>query len=446
MSVETGSAPSATSQKVFISYRRHETPAYAGRLYDTMVARFGEDRVFMDVELAPGVDFEQQITEAISGCVVLLVVMGPNWAVATEEDGRRRIDNPSDFVRLEVETGLGKAEVTPIPVLVSGARMPRREDLPEEIRAIARRNAIELSDGRWSYDVGRLVETLDELLVETKPEQPAKPEQKSQPREETKPEKKAKPERSPPPPPPPPPASETIPLGWRMVLEGMAVAAATAFPARLLGELLPASGGGTTGEGRREVAAHVGSLALRRTETLALVGAALAFWLARRLWGTDPLRNLVRGLLTGGLAGLLGGLILGLWVYLPDQAASFHLRSRADLLGLAVAGGVLGSLVGYLWRPRRSVRGFLAGAVGGFLFQFLFVIAAGWENTEPVELAISFSIATAMIAGAALLAMLFADRSENRIGLERGPSQAAAGSPRSGASHSAGSTAGIFPG
>jgi TIR domain len=400
MTIEADAPSTAGAQKVFISYRRKETPAYAGRLYDTMVARFGEDNVFMDVEMAPGIDFVQRITEVVSGCVVLIVVMGPDWAMTTEEEGGRRIDNPSDFVRLEVETGLGRPEVTPIPVLVSGARMPRKEDLPEEIRGIARRNAIELSDGRWSYDVGRLVETLEGLLAPAPSVAPARPER--------------------PPPPPPPAAEETIPLGWRMVVEGMAVAALAAFPARLLGELLP-EGNGSKGESHGEIAANIGALALRRAETLALVGAVLAFWLARRLWGTDPLRNLVRGLLTGGLAGLLGGLILGLPFYLPDPNASFEARSFADLAGLAVAGGVLGSLVGHLWRPRRTARGFLAGALGGFLFQLLFVVVAGWENTETLELCLSFAIATAMIAGGALGAMLLADRAENRFGLESGP-------------------------
>ena len=394
MSVETDSAPSATSQKVFISYRRRETPAYAGRLYDTMVARFGDDNVFMDVEMAPGIDFERRITEVVSGCVVLLVVMGPSWAVTTEEDGTRRIDNPADFVRLEVETGLDHHAVTPIPVLVGGARMPRREDLPSEIRPIARRNAIELSDGRWSYDVGRLTETLAGLLPDAKPAQPA---------------------------PPPPAPSEPIPLGWRTVLEGMAVAAVTAFPARLLGELLANSSGRLPGESVEEIAAHIGTIVLRRTVTLALVGAALAFWLALRLWGTDPLRNLARGLVTGGLAGLLGGLILGLWIYVPDRIPSFEARATADLLGLAVSGGVLGSLVGHLWRPRRTGLGLAAGALGGFLFQLLFVVVPGWENTERFEIALSFVIATAMIAGASLAAMILTDRRENRSGLELGP-------------------------
>ncbi len=152
--------------KVFITYRREETAAHAGRLYDAMVARFGEGNVFMDVDMAPGVDFVERITEAVAACNVLIVVMGPRWATVEDEQGRARIADPEDFVRLEVKTALRRPDVTPIPVLVSGARMPHREDLPEEVRAITRRNALELSDQRWRYDVGRLVSTLDELLTD----------------------------------------------------------------------------------------------------------------------------------------------------------------------------------------------------------------------------------------------------------------------------------------
>ena len=77
-----------------------------------------------------------------------------------------RLADPEDFVRLEVETALRRTDVTPIPVLVAGARMPNREDLPPELRPITRRNALELSDQRWRYDVGRLISTLDQLLAE----------------------------------------------------------------------------------------------------------------------------------------------------------------------------------------------------------------------------------------------------------------------------------------
>jgi hypothetical protein len=152
--------------KVFITYRREETAPHAGRLYDAMVAHFGEGNVFMDVDMAPGVDFVERIREAVAACHVLIVVMGPRWATVEDERGIARLADPEDFVRIEVETALRRPDVTPIPVLVSGARMPNRDDLPPELRAITRRNALELSDQRWRDDIGRLISTLDQLLAE----------------------------------------------------------------------------------------------------------------------------------------------------------------------------------------------------------------------------------------------------------------------------------------
>ena len=166
MSTGPSEPGSAAAARVFITYRREETAAHAGRLYDAMVARFGEANVFMDVDMAPGVDFVERITEAVAACHVLIVVMGPRWATVEDEQGRARIADPEDFVRLEVETALRRPDVTPIPVLVAGARMPHREDLPPEVRAITRRNALQLDDQRWRNDVGRLVSTLDQLLAE----------------------------------------------------------------------------------------------------------------------------------------------------------------------------------------------------------------------------------------------------------------------------------------
>jgi hypothetical protein len=149
---------------VFISYRREETAGHAGRLYDAIAARFGDDNVFMDVDLAPGIDFVEQITDAVGVCDVLLVVIGPSWATGSAAHGRARLEDPNDFVRLEVETALRRPDVTVIPLLVAGARMPDPSELPEDLRALSRRNALELSDLRWRYDIGRLVNTLAELL------------------------------------------------------------------------------------------------------------------------------------------------------------------------------------------------------------------------------------------------------------------------------------------
>jgi hypothetical protein len=150
--------------KVFISYRREETAGHAGRLYDAIGARFGERNVFMDVDLAPGIDFVEQITEAVGACDALLVVMGPTWATTLDDRGHARLADPNDFVRLELETALRRPDVRVIPLLVAGARMPDPDDLPESVRALARRNALGLSDLRWRDDVRRLVSTLDELL------------------------------------------------------------------------------------------------------------------------------------------------------------------------------------------------------------------------------------------------------------------------------------------
>lgn len=149
--------------KVFISYRREETAGHAGRLYDAIGARFGERNVFMDVDLAPGIDFVEQITEAVGACDALLVVMGPTWATTLDDRGHARLADPNDFVRLELETALRRPDVRVIPLLVAGARMPDPDDLPESVRTLARRNALGLSDLRWRDDVRRLVSTLEEL-------------------------------------------------------------------------------------------------------------------------------------------------------------------------------------------------------------------------------------------------------------------------------------------
>jgi hypothetical protein len=166
--------PGATAPTVFISYRREDSAGHAGRLYDAVAARFGEDKVFMDVELAPGIDFVDRITQAVAGCDALLVVIGPRWATVTKEGERPRLSDAEDYVRLEVETGLGRPDLTVIPVLVAGARMPASEDLPESLRGLKRLNAIDLSDARWRYDAGRLVNTLAgevEKTAETPAEQ-----------------------------------------------------------------------------------------------------------------------------------------------------------------------------------------------------------------------------------------------------------------------------------
>jgi hypothetical protein len=155
---------SASAPKLFISYRREETAAYAGRLYDALSRRFGEEQVFMDIGMEPGIDFVEQIGEAVAASRLLVAVIGPRWMSMEDASGRRRIDDPGDFVRVEIEAALQQADVRVVPVLVQGASMPSAEELPPSLAEFARRNALELSDARWRYDVDRLTSTVERVL------------------------------------------------------------------------------------------------------------------------------------------------------------------------------------------------------------------------------------------------------------------------------------------
>lgn len=388
----------AAVQKVFICYRREETGAHAGRIYDSMVARFGEENVFMDLDLKPGVDFERHITKVVSGCVALLVVMGPNWATASESDGRRRIENPSDFVRLEVQTGLQRPEVTPIPVLVNGARMPRREDLPPELQPLTRRNAIELSDGRWRYDINRLLATLDELLPEMSRSQVAQAQEGSGDRAR-------------------PGIARTI-VDRRLTLEAMLVAGLTGIAARLLTQAIPAPAEKNLASKAEEpptdgeTALHIGGLILRRTTTVAIVGIVLAVWIASRIGRTDgsPWK---RGLLIGAVAGAVGGALWAVPAYGPQINKVPLERAELDLRGLAATGALMGVLLGSLWRPRRVLSAMVGGAAGGFFFQ-LAIVLAEWDNSDLQWTVLSFGLAAAAMVGMAFLAMAGSERLEAR--------------------------------
>lgn len=150
---------------IFISYRRQDSQSAAGRLADHLREHLPQVTIFRDVEtIEPGVDFVQAIEKALASCGVMLVVIGPRWLTVTDAAGRRRLDDPRDYTRLEAATALGRESVRVIPVLVEGATMPAEADLPEDLRPLCRRNAIELTDKRWEYDVSRLVETVRKVL------------------------------------------------------------------------------------------------------------------------------------------------------------------------------------------------------------------------------------------------------------------------------------------
>jgi TIR domain len=141
VSMEKGEAA-----RVFISYRRQETALPARELYDVLVAELGADRVFKDVDdIQPGDDFVERIQSAVGSCQVLLTLIGPQWLTITDAKGARRLDDPQDFVRLEVETALNRDDVRVIPILVDNARMPTAQELPEGLAALSRRQAVEIN-------------------------------------------------------------------------------------------------------------------------------------------------------------------------------------------------------------------------------------------------------------------------------------------------------------
>ncbi|HTJ04446.1 MAG TPA: toll/interleukin-1 receptor domain-containing protein, partial [Caldimonas sp.] len=145
--------------EIFLSYRRRDSQSATGRLADDLEAHFGDERVFRDHEIAAGDDFVEAIRRSVESSTVVLVVVGPRWLAATDSAGRRRLDDPGDFVRLEIELALA-ACVAVVPVLVEGATMPQASELPPTLAAFARCQAVELSDKRWRFDVDTLIESL----------------------------------------------------------------------------------------------------------------------------------------------------------------------------------------------------------------------------------------------------------------------------------------------
>ncbi len=162
--------------RIFVSYRREDSPGSAGRLYDKLYDRYGAASLFRDVDtLAPGDDFVEAIESKLNECDVLLAVIGPRWLQAEDLEHRRRLDLEMDYVRLEIQTALQR-KIRVVPVLVEGARMPRRDELPEVLQPLSRKQAVELTDIRWAYDVGHLVNSLGErgqaAQVPPTPQQP----------------------------------------------------------------------------------------------------------------------------------------------------------------------------------------------------------------------------------------------------------------------------------
>jgi formylglycine-generating enzyme required for sulfatase activity len=146
---------------IFISYRRENCAGEARALFNDMRERLSENSIFMDVDsIALGRDFREALQRTLSSCDIVLVLIGRNWADAKDEEGRTRLEDPSDFVRLEIEAAL-KRDIVVMPVLVQGAHMPAAAQLPPEIRDLVYRNGFELSHNRWESDIGEMLRRLN---------------------------------------------------------------------------------------------------------------------------------------------------------------------------------------------------------------------------------------------------------------------------------------------
>jgi hypothetical protein len=321
---------------IFISYRRQDAPGYAGRLYDSLAAHYGDESIFMDIgAIQPGQDFTQRIDEALTSCDVLLAVIGPQWCTITDSGGSRRLEDPEDYVGLEVRTALTRPDVKVIPVLVGGGRMPAREEIPPGLADLRKRQALELSEARWRYDVDRLIATL---------EGPPPAERTPQPQPQPQPQPRPEPEKT-------TQSQAAIPLV--AVALGLLVGAVPAYAAYKTGLKMH----------RDSNATAVARFTLAWASFWAVLCAVVSAVVAAA--GPDRrtiLPRAARGLLVGLLAGGLGGLVNGLL-----RVESHHLKTGI-ILGFVVTGAVVG-LSGIAGKSRSVglVGGAAAGALGGWI-------------------------------------------------------------------------------
>ena len=155
--------------KIFINYRRDDSISTAGRLHDRLAQTFGRKNLFMDVDHIPaGVDFVAYLNSQLAACDIFLAIIGPNWLNAKDDFNRRRLDNSDDFVAVEIATALAR-NIRVIPVLVDGAHMPKADQLPDSVKPLVRRNALEIRNAHFGRNAEELVDKVREALQGGRP-------------------------------------------------------------------------------------------------------------------------------------------------------------------------------------------------------------------------------------------------------------------------------------
>jgi hypothetical protein len=155
-----------SADRVFISYRRADSGGWARSLHDKLDEELGAGRAFRDVVMEGGMDFVQHVESLLDRCDVLLAIIGKRWTSITDADGHRRLDDGDDLVRREIARALQRPDVQVIPVLVDGAHMPAKDELPPDLAPLIQRQACELTDSRWEYDVQVLARRVRDVLGE----------------------------------------------------------------------------------------------------------------------------------------------------------------------------------------------------------------------------------------------------------------------------------------
>ena len=150
---------------IFISYRRDDSKWVSGLIHERLAAQFGSDAIFTDIDSIPlGVNFKKHIDEQVGKCDIFLAVIGERWLSATDDEGRPRLEQPGDFVRLEIESAL-KREIPVIPLLVDDIAMPPANKLPQSLRELALRNGTPIRPKpAFDADVGRLIRGIEKHL------------------------------------------------------------------------------------------------------------------------------------------------------------------------------------------------------------------------------------------------------------------------------------------
>jgi len=153
------------SGHIFVSYRRSDSADIAGRIYDRLIGKFGKNPVFKDVDSIPlGLDFKEYLDKKVGECDVLLAIIGDRWLSASDSTGNKRLEDPADFVRIEIESALQRG-IPVIPLLVRDAHMPSEESLPPGLRKLVYRNGIPIrSDPDFHRDMDRLIAALEKYI------------------------------------------------------------------------------------------------------------------------------------------------------------------------------------------------------------------------------------------------------------------------------------------